>query len=240
MDLHISDAYTSQQLLVDEIVPKNTSSEGSNRSPIPQEKTLTAWWIGINDTGDTLNNASITDFPAFWETEMTSYFKAVQMAHDNGLRSHLFINVPAEDRNPATVGNAANSAKMKLHIQQYATTMTFDSNAWLIWCWIRRRSSVSLIFCTCADPEGLVRPPDVRHAHVDPPVEDRQLRDGDAVPFDNCEDGEQEQSGEGLHVPGPRRALVDDESLPARGIQIRGGLPGTKRRARLSPKSDTA
>jgi len=226
------DAYTSQQLLVDEIIPKNTSSEGSNWIefltgcfegspgrckkqlwnfafagsdidaallprhhnftlalvdqvklwvefgstvvPHPAGETLTAWWIGINDTGDTLNNASITDFPAFWETEMTSYFKAVQMAHDNGLRSHLFINVPAEDRNPATVGNAANSAKMKLHIQQYntaltnhiqsfqaanpdATIMTFDSNAWfnMVLDSPAQFGFTNVTgFCTCADPEG--------------------------------------------------------------------------------------
>ncbi|KAJ7935723.1 hypothetical protein B0H13DRAFT_2227081 [Mycena leptocephala] len=79
--------------------------------PHPVAETLTAWWIGINDTGDTLTNASarITDFPAFWETEMTSYFKAVQKAHDNGLKTHLFINVPAED---------------------HATVMSFDSNTW--------------------------------------------------------------------------------------------------------------
>ena len=27
--------------------------------PHPPRKTLTAWWIGINDTGDTLKNATV-------------------------------------------------------------------------------------------------------------------------------------------------------------------------------------
>ncbi|KAF8139543.1 hypothetical protein K438DRAFT_709694 [Mycena galopus ATCC 62051] len=198
-------AFTPQQILSNQIIPKNTSSEGSNwiefltgcmgGSPLrctkqlwdfafagsdidgallplhhnftvplvdqvnhwvtyaskviphPTGETLTAWWIGINDTGDSLGNASITDFPAFWETEMTSYFRAVQMAHDNGLKTHLFINVPPEDRAPGTVGDPTKAATLKTNIAQFnailanhvtafeaanadATVMTFDSNAW--------------------------------------------------------------------------------------------------------------
>jgi len=67
--------------------------------PHPVDQTLTTWWIGINDTGDTVTNSTvrafsknkpsirlifflaflqqITDFNAFWEVEMNSYFNAV-------------------------------------------------------------------------------------------------------------------------------------------------------------------
>ncbi|KAJ7175928.1 hypothetical protein C8R46DRAFT_1161030 [Mycena filopes] len=108
--------------------------------PHPTAETLTAWWIGINDTGDTLGNASITDFPAFWETEMTSYFAAVPT--DAGLHTHLFINVPAEDRNPSSLN---------------ATVMTFDSNA-LFNTILDSPAQFGFTnttgFCTCTDPTG--------------------------------------------------------------------------------------
>ncbi|KAK7048420.1 carbohydrate esterase family 16 protein [Favolaschia claudopus] len=225
-------AFTPQQILSNQIIPKNTSSEGANwiefltgcmgGSPLrckkqlwnfafagsdidsallplhhnftvplvdqvnqwvtfaskvlphPTAETLTAWWIGINDTGDSLNNASITDFPAFWEEEMTSYFKAVQKAHDNGLKTHLFINVPAEDRSPNNVGNPTKSALMKLHLTQFnsiladhvtkfkaanadAIVMTFDSNA-LFNAVLDAPEQFGFTnttgFCTCADPSG--------------------------------------------------------------------------------------
>ncbi|KAJ7069749.1 putative lysophospholipase [Mycena amicta] len=226
-----SSGYTTQQALTSTIIPKNTSSEGSNwieyltgcfegspflckkqlwnfafagsditaallplhhnfttslveqvnhwaefaadAIPHPPGQTLTAWWIGINDTGDSLNNASIPDFPAFWESEMVAYFDAVQLAHDKGLTTHLFINVPAEDRNPSSLGGT-NSAKYKLHIDQFnaaltehihdfkaanpdATIMTFDSNA--LFNKVLDSPAVygftnTTGFCTCPDPEG--------------------------------------------------------------------------------------
>lgn len=142
--------------------------------PHPASETLTAWWIGINDTGDTLGNASITDFKAFWATEMSSYFKAVQMAHDNGLRTHLFINVPAEDRSPSIVGDPTKSATMKAHLLGFntildqhisafkatnadATIMTFDSNAWfnkVLDSPLQHGFTNITGFCTCAEPAG--------------------------------------------------------------------------------------
>ncbi|TFK52582.1 hypothetical protein OE88DRAFT_1657924 [Heliocybe sulcata] len=64
-------------------------------------ETMTAWWIGINDTGDTLNNATITNFTDFWETEMASYFNAVQQAHTTLASTHLFLTVPPTDRSPS-------------------------------------------------------------------------------------------------------------------------------------------
>lgn len=45
------------------------------------------------------------------------------MAFDNGLRKHLFINVPPEDRNPATVGNTTAAAEMKEHIALFNSAL---------------------------------------------------------------------------------------------------------------------
>ncbi|KII86761.1 carbohydrate esterase family 16 protein [Plicaturopsis crispa FD-325 SS-3] len=195
--------FTPAQLLENEIVPKNTSSDGSNWLefltgcsfgrpsdcpiqlwdfafagadidasilplhhnfsvdlvdqvrqwkayaapfiPHPRNETLVAWWIGINDTGDTLNNRTITNFTAFWEIEMTSYFRAVQSAHDAGLGgTYLFLNVPPEDRAP---GHLAAPTLMKQRILDYnavlathvstfavnnpdVNVLTFDAHAW--------------------------------------------------------------------------------------------------------------
>lgn len=135
---------------------------------------MTFWWIGINDTGDTLNNASITNFPAFWDEEMTSYFNAVQTAHDNGLKAHLFINVPPGDRAPLNAGNVTNEAKARQHIELFnsalaghisafasnnpdAIAMSFDANAWFnsVLDEPEKFGFTNVTgFCTCADPEG--------------------------------------------------------------------------------------
>ncbi|PPQ96686.1 hypothetical protein CVT26_010315 [Gymnopilus dilepis] len=115
--------------------------------PHPVGQTLTTWWIGINDTGDTVSNATITDFSAFWEVEMNSYFKAVQAATDRGLQTHLFINVPPEERSPNALGDATKAALLKTHIDEFndilaghiaafeaanphATVLTFDAHSW--------------------------------------------------------------------------------------------------------------
>ncbi|KAF7298983.1 Carbohydrate esterase family 16 protein [Mycena indigotica] len=145
----------------------------SRAIPHPRHKTLTVWWIGINDTGDTFKNASITNFPAFWETEMVAYFDAVQLAQTNGLDTHLFINVPAEERNPSFVGSS-NAAKFKQNIDQFntvlaehvqrfkntnpdAVVMTFDSNA-LFNSILDSPTEFGFTnttgFYTCADPTG--------------------------------------------------------------------------------------
>ncbi|CUA66737.1 ABC transporter G family member 9 [Rhizoctonia solani] len=60
----------------------------------PTKSSLAAFFIGINDTGDTSGWKNITDWTAFWNTEMDSYFKAVGRVYDTGLRSFLFLNVP--------------------------------------------------------------------------------------------------------------------------------------------------
>ncbi|KAG8726564.1 hypothetical protein FRC11_014935, partial [Ceratobasidium sp. 423] len=43
----------------------------------PTKSSLAAFFIGINDTGDVSSWRNITDWAAFWNTEMDSYFKAV-------------------------------------------------------------------------------------------------------------------------------------------------------------------
>ncbi|KAI0775535.1 hypothetical protein BD413DRAFT_491390 [Trametes elegans] len=198
-------AYTPEDLLEDEIVPKNTSSDGSNWTefltgcfagkpsscsprqlwnfafagadvdkallplhhnftvdlvdeveqwaayashvvPHPAEETLVAWWIGINDTGDTLNR-NVTDIDAFWELEMQSLFGAVQNAYDHGLRgTYLFLNVPPMERSPDHLGTAiaptyarrirAYNAALAAHAAAFAAAhrdvavLAFDAHAW--------------------------------------------------------------------------------------------------------------
>ncbi|KAJ7644194.1 hypothetical protein FB45DRAFT_1020976 [Roridomyces roridus] len=158
--------------------------------PHPEDSTMTAWWIGINDTGDSLGNSSvsiqfsfrypkatlekISNFTEFFETEMTSYFTSVQKAHDNGLHTHLFINVPAEERSPSSLGSPTKAASLKANILLYnsilaqhitafkatnpdATIMTFDSNSWFNQI-LDTASEFGFTnitgFCTCTDPEG--------------------------------------------------------------------------------------
>ncbi|CAE6417072.1 unnamed protein product [Rhizoctonia solani] len=60
----------------------------------PTKSSLAAFFIGINDTGDVKSWTNITDWTAFWNTEMDSYFKVVDQVHDTGIRSFLFLNVP--------------------------------------------------------------------------------------------------------------------------------------------------
>ncbi|CAL1712852.1 unnamed protein product [Somion occarium] len=103
--------------LVDQVRQWVTSA--SNVIPHPADQTITFWWVGINDTGDTVTNATITDFPAFWEEEMTSYFKAVEFAVTRSLSgTHFFINVPPEHRNPSFV-NTPRAPIIQAHIQQF-------------------------------------------------------------------------------------------------------------------------
>ncbi|XP_006462773.1 hypothetical protein AGABI2DRAFT_119614 [Agaricus bisporus var. bisporus H97] len=225
-------AFTPQELLTNEIVPRNTSSEGSNWLefltgcfqgspfncpkqlwnfafagadidgdilplhhdftiplvdqvtqwlefastviPHPENETLTSWWIGINDTGDSNHNTSITDFTAFWEIEMQSYFKAVasqDLASRHGLKAHLFLNVPPGERSPGSSGNPGllkdhiqlfNSILVD-HIHQFTKThpdnvvITFDTHTWFnrILDHPEKYGFQNVTgFCTCVDPSG--------------------------------------------------------------------------------------
>ncbi|KAL1760358.1 hypothetical protein FB107DRAFT_202972 [Schizophyllum commune] len=224
-------AFTPDELLSNEIVPRNTSSEGSNWLqfltgcfsglpsdcdiqlwdfafagadidadllplhhgftvalvdqvkqyveyaanvlPHPEGETLTAWWIGINDTGDTVGNTTL-DFVEFWEKEMKSLFEAVQQAHDTGLTIHLFLNVPPEERSPGYVNDADKGALLKEHIALYNTALedhiaqfeaansdaiilTFDAHAWFntVLDDPQQYGFDNITgYCTCEDPEG--------------------------------------------------------------------------------------
>jgi hypothetical protein len=44
--------------LVDKV--KQWALYASNVVPHPEDATLTAWWIGINDTGDSFRNATVS------------------------------------------------------------------------------------------------------------------------------------------------------------------------------------
>ncbi|KAH9889870.1 hypothetical protein C8Q73DRAFT_142326 [Cubamyces lactineus] len=224
-------SFTPRELLTDEIVPKNTSSDGSNWTefltgcfagkpsscsphqlwnfafagadvdkallplhhnftvdlvdevkqwvqyasdvvPHPPAETLVAWWIGINDTGDTLNNQTITDFKAFWELEMQSLFGAVQNAYDHDLRgTYLFFNVPPMERSPDHLGTTI-APTYKQHILDYnaalaahttafakthrdVTVLSFDAHTWFnqILDSAEEHGFTNITgFCECDDP----------------------------------------------------------------------------------------
>ncbi|RDB18088.1 Acetylesterase [Hypsizygus marmoreus] len=204
--------FTPQELLTDEIIPKMTSSEGSNwleyltrcfsgqpsacprqlwnfafagadidkallplhheftvplvdqvnqwatyasnTIPHPPAQTLTTWWIGINDTGDTVDNSTITDINAFWELEMTSYFNAVNVAYRHGLRNHLFLNVPPGERAPATVNNSTKAAIQRFRILQFNTILARHISSFAAAHTATFGFANVTGFCTCADPAG--------------------------------------------------------------------------------------
>ncbi|KAH9940139.1 uncharacterized protein BXZ73DRAFT_99136 [Epithele typhae] len=90
--------------LVDQV--REWATYGSDVVPHPANETLTAFWIGINDTGDTLVNTTL-DYKAFWEKEMDALFGAVQTAYDHDLRgAYLFVTVPPLDRSPDHLGTS--------------------------------------------------------------------------------------------------------------------------------------
>jgi len=145
--------------------------------PHPTSKTLTAWWIGINDTGDTLGNTTISDFHAFWETEISSLFNAVERAHSSGLSgAHLFLTVPPEERSPAQLtSSAAPTLKQHIidfnnvllaHAEQFAKAhaddgtniLVFDTHAWFSWA-LDNAAQLGFTnttgFCECTDQPGL-------------------------------------------------------------------------------------
>lgn len=61
-------------------------------------QTLVAFWIGINDVGDSSKYA--VDFPTFYNELITTLFGAVQSVYDLGYRNFLFMNLPPLDRTP--------------------------------------------------------------------------------------------------------------------------------------------
>ncbi|KAI0755172.1 hypothetical protein C8Q80DRAFT_415991 [Daedaleopsis nitida] len=155
--------------LVDEV--KQWVSYASNVVPHPAAETLVAWWIGINDTGDTLHNTTL-DFKAFWEIEMQSLFGAVRNAYTHNLRgTYLFVNVPPLERSPGHLGNADAAlyrqnildynAALAAHTAAFArahpdvTVLSFDAHAWFARV-LDRADEYGFAnvtgFCECTDP----------------------------------------------------------------------------------------
>ncbi|RPD53876.1 hypothetical protein L226DRAFT_548395 [Lentinus tigrinus ALCF2SS1-7] len=139
--------------------------------PHPAEETITAFWIGINDTGDTLNNSTL-DFKAFWELEMQSLFGAVQNAYNHNLRgTYLFMTLPPLERSPDHIGTAIaplyeqnikdyNTALLN-HTAHFARThpdvnvLTFDTHQWFydILDNAEQYGFTNITgFCQCSDP----------------------------------------------------------------------------------------
>ncbi|KLO15977.1 hypothetical protein SCHPADRAFT_961771 [Schizopora paradoxa] len=160
--------------LVDQV--KQFANFAASSIPHTASKTMTAWWIGINDTGDSADNATITDFHAFWETEMTSLFNAVELAHSSGLTgTHLFLAVPPEERNPSSLQSASapvlkqhiidfNSVLLehaglfaKKHANDGTSVLLFDTHDWFNWA-LENASDLGFTnttgFCECTDEPG--------------------------------------------------------------------------------------
>lgn len=94
----------------------------------PSQSSLAAFFIGINDTGDVRGWTNITDWTAFWNTEVDSYFKAVERVYQTGLKSFLFVNVPPTDRAPAFT-NSPLTAIQKAHIGVFNSILEQRVNA---------------------------------------------------------------------------------------------------------------
>jgi phospholipase/lecithinase/hemolysin len=80
---------------------------------------VSSCWVTADCTQTT-----ITDYAAFWRAEMEAYFSAVSLAHmKGGLNTHLFINVPPEERNPANAANATKAVKEKGLVDGFNTAL---------------------------------------------------------------------------------------------------------------------
>ncbi|KAF8706110.1 carbohydrate esterase family 16 protein, partial [Rhizoctonia solani] len=79
-------------------------AQKENLIEAPGNNSLAAFFVGINDTSDVKGWTNITDWMAFWNREMDSYFRTVEQVYDTGIRSFLFLNVPTRDRSPGSLG----------------------------------------------------------------------------------------------------------------------------------------
>jgi phospholipase/lecithinase/hemolysin len=68
--------------------------------------------------------STITDWTSFWRAEMDAYFSAVSLAHtQGGLKAHLLLNVPPEDRNPSYATNATRAATMQQRVEGFNSAL---------------------------------------------------------------------------------------------------------------------
>ncbi|KAI0345104.1 hypothetical protein BDW22DRAFT_1325510 [Trametopsis cervina] len=89
---------------------------------------LFAFWIGINDVGNSFawsNISSSTQQHAFHKKLMTTLFSQVETLYDSGARSFLFLTVPPTNRAPLILeqGNTA-VTKISAALSDYNTQLT--------------------------------------------------------------------------------------------------------------------
>ncbi|CAE6499506.1 unnamed protein product [Rhizoctonia solani] len=90
--------------LTDQVV-QWVQARNDNLFEPPGNNTLAAFFIGINDMLGTTSWKNVTDWDAFWNGALDSYFSVVDQVYDTGLRSFLFLNVPSLDRAPGLADN---------------------------------------------------------------------------------------------------------------------------------------
>ncbi|EJC97812.1 uncharacterized protein FOMMEDRAFT_97508 [Fomitiporia mediterranea MF3/22] len=106
--------------LVDQM--KQWATYAASFLPRPKKDSLTVWWIGINDTGDSTGNETV-HFDAFYAKEMDSLFEAVELAQSKGLTgTHLFLTVPPEERSPSGL-YSSHAEEQKSNIITYNTQL---------------------------------------------------------------------------------------------------------------------
>lgn len=91
-------------------------------------ETLVAFWIGINDIGDSAEyNVS---FPTFYNDIITTMFEqAVQPVYDAGYRKFMFINLPPLNRTPSNLVRAAGPLPNATMIEWWDETLKNHSTA---------------------------------------------------------------------------------------------------------------
>ncbi|KAL5519854.1 hypothetical protein ACEPAG_1514 [Sanghuangporus baumii] len=156
--------------LVDQV--KQWAMYAANFLPHPNTHTFTAWWIGINDTGDSTGNTTITDFASFYEKEMDSLFSAVDLAYTTGLSgAHLFFTTPPMERSPSGLASSRSqlqksniiqyNSQLLSRAQQFAKShprvpiFVFDAHAWFNFA-LDNAEELGFRnitgFCECTDP----------------------------------------------------------------------------------------
>jgi len=89
---------------------------------------LFAFWIGINDVGNSAGWTNITR-PGFYTTLMDRLTTQLEELHTLGARSFLFLTVPPTDRSPLVLQQGPQaSALMHTFISQYNTQLNLAMN----------------------------------------------------------------------------------------------------------------
>jgi phospholipase/lecithinase/hemolysin len=88
--------------LVNQITQFKEYGHSTLSQHLPEQDTLIAIWIGINDVGDSSKYA--VDFPTFYRNLITALFTSIDELYALGYRSYLLLDLPPLDRTP---GNQA-------------------------------------------------------------------------------------------------------------------------------------